>query len=154
MYTATSTGKKKKERKRNGETQNKDRTRFTERVQKTPLNPTMGHQRSEGTKSEIKYLNRSRGRPTQWVALDCFVKKNIWIWEVYYQLRAAAVFVFWGNLSFWSVALLKLNLTVFSRLNICADWLRLAHSWDIQRRPIDQKTRWNGMRFETILIWV
>lgn len=44
--------KKKKERKRNGETQNKDRTRFTERVQKTPLNPTMGHQRSEGTKSE------------------------------------------------------------------------------------------------------
>lgn len=43
---------KKKERKRNGETQNKDRTRFTERVQKTPLNPTMGHQRSEGTKSE------------------------------------------------------------------------------------------------------
>lgn len=103
---------------------------------------------------KIKYLNRSRGRPTQWVALDCFVKKNIWIWEVYYQLRAAAVFVFWGNLSFWSVALLKLNLTVFSRLNICADWLRLAHSWDIQRRPIDQKTRWNGMRFETILIWV
>lgn len=52
LYTATSTGKKKKERKRNGETQNKDRTRFTERVQKTPLNPTMGHQRSEGTKSE------------------------------------------------------------------------------------------------------
>lgn len=44
--------KKKKERKRNGETQNKDRTRFAERVQKTPLNPTMGHQRSEGTKSE------------------------------------------------------------------------------------------------------
>lgn len=44
--------KKKEERKRNGETQNKDRTRFTERVQKTPLNPTMGHQRSEGTKSE------------------------------------------------------------------------------------------------------
>lgn len=43
---------KKKERKRNGETQNKDRTRFTERVQKTPLNLTMGHQRSEGTKSE------------------------------------------------------------------------------------------------------
>lgn len=42
----------KKERKRNGETQNKDRTRFTERVQKTPLNLTMGHQRSEGTKSE------------------------------------------------------------------------------------------------------
>lgn len=44
--------KKKKERKRNGETQTKDRIRFTERVQKTPLNPTMGHQRSEGTKSE------------------------------------------------------------------------------------------------------
>lgn len=48
LHKATSTGKKKKK----GERQNKDRSRFTEHVHKTPLNTTIGHQHSEGTKSE------------------------------------------------------------------------------------------------------
>lgn len=39
-------------KKKKGERQNKDRSRFTEHVHKTPLNTTMGHQHSEGTKSE------------------------------------------------------------------------------------------------------
>lgn len=49
LHKATSTGKKKKKK---GERQNKDRSRFTEHVHKTPLNTTIGHQHSEGTKSE------------------------------------------------------------------------------------------------------
>lgn len=39
-------------KKKKGERQNKDRSRFTEHVHKTPLNTTIGHQHSEGTKSE------------------------------------------------------------------------------------------------------
>lgn len=35
--------------------------------------------RSTERGTKIKYLNRSRGRTTQYLALDCFVKKNIWI---------------------------------------------------------------------------
>jgi hypothetical protein len=35
--------------------------------------------RSAERGTKIKYLNRSWGRTTQCLALDCFVKKNIWI---------------------------------------------------------------------------